>query len=355
MLNNDIEIEVFRKTIRKLTFTYCIPSSTLCDLAYRKEYFDEAGYEPEQGVPPELYVNTYKKYSRILKRLCVKKDLKLPVKKLFAQPKIYDEIMFDRQCKLYNKPAAKVGYSLVQGKLPTHLLDEFTVPYDITQYYPYYTNEDRDGVNFIECILLLNIYTTAQGRTLYMLNKKATSYDDKRRIRNLVSKLIENMNSEQMFKLYVHVFFDIYEEVVYEMHHDLGEKSLRLAWLPKNSKDAKDAFATFEKYKKRLLKKYANKNYDEWQINTIIINENSIDIEEAEKSIRDFEIIDDLVSLLFPLAFYLLTERDGYASFFYDSPKRKTAQKYARIIEMYIKQAITETENLLSKIYIENI
>lgn len=250
MLNNDIEIEVWRRTIQRLTFTNCISLYTLCDLAFAKEYFDKYGEEIEGGVVGDDYIANERKYGNIFKRLCIDKDLDLTFKELFAQPKVYDQYILRSQVNLYNVLAPKVSYLPIYAVFPFHMLEEVSFLDDITKTFPYYPDKNRDGCNFIECILLLTIRLTLRGRSLFTLDKKPESNYDKKRTINMVNKLVANMKSERMLKLYVCTFFDIFEEIAYKKHLEIAEKSLRLAWLPDSLKNRVDVFDSFERYKK---------------------------------------------------------------------------------------------------------
>ena len=90
MLNHYLEFYIFQETIQKLTFKYCIPLATLCDLAYRKEFYDSLGYENSEYMSNDEYINYSKRYSRILNRLCIEDSRETEPDSLVEKNKIYD-------------------------------------------------------------------------------------------------------------------------------------------------------------------------------------------------------------------------------------------------------------------------
>lgn len=361
MRRNDIEIELFRTTIQRLTFAYCIPLYDLCDLAYAKEFLDENGVEPQGGVLGSEYTSNARRYSRILKRLCIKRRPGITFSKFFAEPKIYDQFMLESQVQLYNEPAELVGYTPIRKILSVSQIKKKTFYYNpstaydsIVEEYPYFLAEKRTGASFIECILLLNMQLTLSQGDLYVLDKKIESYYDKKRVKDMVKELIKNMNSPKMFRWYVYVFFDVFEELVNKKHNEKAEESIRYAWLPKELKYRKDVFAAFERYKKKVFRKLL-KDLDEIEVQYNMVMENSINTPETIQTMFDYSVVECMGCELLPRALSILL--GGTVDIYIppDPQMDKLAGEYAEIIKKYIDKAISEAANILNKTYAENL
>jgi hypothetical protein len=174
MSDHDIEIDIFRSTIQKLTFTNCISQSDLCALACIYDY-----YSVEKEYPTQDNDKYKKLFWRLLKRLCVEKISDSSNEKLFEPPKIYDKYLLDSQIRLYNNLSKNVNYepiekimSISRIKNIVTLTGENPDYEDIARVFPYYPEEKRDGVNFLECILLLALRVTLRSGSLFMLSKE---------------------------------------------------------------------------------------------------------------------------------------------------------------------------------------
>ena len=257
LLKNSTELDLFQTVIQRLTFTYCITLTELCDLTYQGKEMNDSDVWLYSYLPPEEYVNHMKRYGRILQKLCCEENVDNSAKALVNKEKIYDEVLLEHQKELYNEVAELVGYMPIDVMLPISLMEEALSSDDanlnyetIVKYYPYYHKEKRNGINFIEFILLINIYSTVQKRGLYTLNKPVLSIKDKETAEKMVYKITQNMKKKEMFELYVHAFFDVLESVCNGIHNASAETNIREFWLPQRLKGRKDVFRAFNTHQK---------------------------------------------------------------------------------------------------------
>jgi len=354
LIGNQIELDMFQMIIQKLSFTYCIPFVTLCDLTYRTECFC-AG---DDDIPYDEYHNIIRKYGRILGRFCNGNTSISTVNGANNKPKIYDEYLLESQIDLYNETAKMAGYARIEKILPISLIQDSSsldggIPdYDIiVKYYPYYTDGKREGINFLEVVLLLNVYFVVHSRGLNIINKPLLSKRDKQKANNMVEKIIQNMNSKEMFPLYVHVFFDVVDLVTCKMHNKTSEECMRTAWLPKHYKNRKDVFRAYETYLSED-KKINLKPREKTQMDEKMENGTFYERMKMLKDIDDYSTVEYIGGLIFPIAFAILTETLDENEIKKDEKEYLLALEYAEIIKTYIEKTIAEVTNILNKIYI---
>ena len=177
MLNTEIDKEVFRKAVRELTFTPFISLPVL----YESSTENKLGkYEYDKNKGSSDYVNERKRHTRLLTTLLkdtITEDL--PISQLITMPKIYDDVLKDKRISLYNHVAKRLKFPQLSTDSPSSenlkqiaIIDSNHPNYEtILKYYPQYCTKKREGVDFIEYILLLNISLTTKSRTLTMLQK----------------------------------------------------------------------------------------------------------------------------------------------------------------------------------------
>ena len=115
--NNYIESKILKTIIRKATFTYCF---SLHDLYYFTYIYNN---EPKDYIPYDAE-KTFKRYARILNRLCLEEcdDGCVYPKDFIGKKKIYDDYMLDSQIELYNILSEFGEYIPIDGILPASLL-----------------------------------------------------------------------------------------------------------------------------------------------------------------------------------------------------------------------------------------
>ncbi len=252
MLNNQTEIDLLQAIIQKMTFSYCIPLPILYDWSYAiKEnipYYDyhypKKVYKESQDLSSikvhEDYIKISRRYSRIFERFTDKSYAGTYSLTFVDSPKIYDGLLFDKQITIYNNFAKRIGFNEIDTDriLPDSLikdaatLDGAEPDYKlITKYYPYY-RDDRNGVTFFEFVLYINMFLSSHYRSIYMIDKQATSAMDELRAKEMVDRLIMNMTKEEMFKTYIDIFLDVYDQLLADIHLEKLDPYVRELWLP---------------------------------------------------------------------------------------------------------------------------
>jgi len=198
---------------------------------------------------------------------------------------------------------------------------------------------------------LLNVYFVVHSRGLNIINKPLLSKRDKQKANNMVEKIIQNMNSKEMFPLYVHVFFDVVDLVTCKMHNKTSEECMRTAWLPKHYKNRKDVFRAYETYLSED-KKINLKPREKTQMDEKMENGTFYERMKMLKDIDDYSTVEYIGGLIFPIAFAILTETLDENEIKKDEKEYLLALEYAEIIKTYIEKTIAEVTNILNKIYI---
>ena len=372
MLSNNIELEklhsimkeIFQTTIQKLTFTGCVSLPDLCYEGYRYEYEQDLANgaigELPEGFPTEEYIKSNRRLRRIFNRLCKETYTKSGAEFLNDKPKIYDTFMLESQIKLYNSTAEMAGYKHIENMISISQMKEMaccdgvTPAYDvIVKYYPYYPEDKRKGVNFIEFVMLLNIYVNLHGRSLFTLNNLSQSKTDKEQVKTMVDRLIATMNSPKMYNIYVCEFFDVLASVIDKINQKKTEDCIRTIWLPKHLKNRKDAFRAMQRHQADKLN-FRVKNYEENQVDKIIATGSVDEQRKAYECLTDYAVIDYLSNDIFPAIWDIFTGTDDKKITVKDIRKWLLACIYAKTINQYIETALTETELILRKAYIKD-
>lgn len=362
MLNNDIELDLFQTTIQNLTFGDSIPLMTLCEFSYRLSpksvITDDKTFGFEYNAD---YINGNKRYNRIIERLLTDDPQNTDSSDIYNCVKTYDKYMLESQIEIYNTFANIIGYNPIEKVLPTSLiesaayLDGANPDYNtIVKYYPYYPLEKRNGFNFLEFILLLNIDMTLSHRSLFVLDKELNTDTDKKQAENMVKDLVENMKTEKMFKIYVHTFFDVFDKINVEFHNKYAEESIRHIWLTEKYRNRKDAFRALETHLKNE-KKMSPSKYEKTQIKNIIKRNNAYELIGIDTIIDNYNAIEYISEEIFTNTFKILLGvfDKGDKEKIKDTKEYELSEEYAMIIKNYIYETISEVEKILNKLYLK--
>lgn len=226
MRYTDVEKEVFRKAIRELTFT---PFITL-PVLYGSSTENKLGKDEYDKIKDNRdYVNERKRHTRLLTTLL--KDVtddELPISQLITMPKIYDDVLKKKCINLYNHVAKRLKFPLLSQTAPSAevlqqiaIIDSSHPSYEtIIEYYPQYCTDKREGVNFIEYILLLNISLTTQSRSLTMLQKLLKKPENSDQINMWIDRVRKSMRSPSAYMSCVDTFFSNFRYVTAKKYND---------------------------------------------------------------------------------------------------------------------------------------
>ena len=226
MFCTKIEKEIFRKTVRELTFIPCIKPPVIYESSSenkmgRKEYDLLKGNSE--------YVNERKRYERLLKVLLSDNvEDNPPASELITSSKIYDCVLKQKRIDLYNHVAKNLGAPTIGDCSPSSeslcqiaLIDSNHPSYEtIIEYYPQYCADKRTGVDFIEYILLLNISLTTQSRTLTMFQKLLSHPNNDAQINKWIDRVKKSIYSSSVYMSYVDTFFSNYLYVTAKKYND---------------------------------------------------------------------------------------------------------------------------------------
>ena len=238
-----IEKEVFRKTIRELTFTPFIKLPVI----YESSSENKLGRKEYDGITDNSeYVNERKRHERLLETLLKNKDTKkVPISQLITMPKVYDDILKQKRIHLYNYVAERLDFPSIDIHSPSvesltqiAIIDSSHPNYEtIIEYYPQYCTDTRNGVDFIEYILLLNISLTTQSRTLTMLQKLLNNPQNDNQINEWIDRVTKSIHSPSVYTSLVDTFFSNflyitakkYNEAIIILREDYGNPESRNA------------------------------------------------------------------------------------------------------------------------------
>ena len=347
-------MDVLQSTIRKLTFENSIDLIHLCEHSYKTELGNQLYFSMGDELLESEYIKTVRRYGRIFKHLTKEKHQQETAGFLLDKPKLYSDILFKHQLDLYNKMAKSMGVNEIEKVLPNALIYEAatlvdTVPdYNtICQQYPYYASDSKKGINFIEFILLINIYTSVHKRSLKWLNTPLDTKESTQKVKDTIDRIINNMQTKEMYFVYVEAFFDCLEEIVSDRYDYITEKYIRDAWLPEKYKNRKDVYRAFETHKKKLKQHY-------YHTEPTIKDLENIDCCERlllERNIDEYLEIDFIASDVIPLAYMILTEADNPDITDEETNEYIKAKEYVSVINKYIECAQDEVRNVLESIY----
>ena len=355
MTNHYIELELFRTTIQKLTFAYALPLTTLYEFSFRLKRPHNADVE---GLPPDENTNGFKRYGRLFEKVCTETYSKNTPTFLITKPKIYDTFLEDSQKKIYNASSDVIGYKPITKVLSNSLiksatfLDKDTPDYDaIAKEYPYYIPDKRNGVNFLEFILLLNFDLVINKRGLKTLNNPIVDENSEKLAKKMYYKTIKNMRTAEMFEMYARAFFDVFDEVVYKLHNPIAEQNIREIWLAEHYLQRKDVFRAVITHAENKLNLKGDE-YQRTQVDNIIAKGNIYEIMKMDNNLENYNVLIYL-ELIFDMAFQILFKYEEVEEF-KGSKEYILAEEYAKVIKEYIYNSMNEVETILRYLYIDD-
>lgn len=229
MFNNEQERKVFFKTIRELTFIPSISTKVLGDSVSEnrlgRENFDVEVLSQKSS---HKYIDEYKRNQRLFEILSKSNSEKEQVSNLIQKDKIYDDVLKNKQISLYNYMADKIGLRNLGDNPPSIKVLSETAQMDggdpddpiISEFYPYYYRGERDGVDFIEYILLLNISLITRSRTQTFFANQLKKPSDEKGIHRWIKRVSTSMHSEALYMSYVDTFFSTFYYVSSRQFND---------------------------------------------------------------------------------------------------------------------------------------
>ena len=366
MLNEYIESELFQKTIQRITFRNKIPLSELYYFTHMKNLITEPD-KTNVVYAKQEYRNYEKKYGRLLKRLCDcrkitinNQDKSAPKASLYvSKPKVYDEFLLNSQIRLYNEPSKMIMYDPIENIHPiakianAATIDNISPSYDmIAKVFPYYPDDSRDGINFIEYILLINMYDI-HYRSLITVNKIPKNDKDKTLVQDMVDYLTAIITNPKIYHIYIHMFYDELYDTAQDMYFNRAEFYTREILLP-------------EKYRKRVDWQKAHKAYY-----SMISTNDAMEYENSQKyrltnpsigyecyinqrKISEFETIRYILGTILPITYHIAISNESNIPYPRDSRLYLLSRDYADIIKSYIDIVIEEAIEILNKVYTTN-
>lgn len=362
-LDTDIEKDLFQRTFQRLTFAYSIALPDLC--RYTKWY----KYMVSSEEDAEFFDDDYSKfnfgYARLLRRMCTEGHPMSRGRKYVDKNKIYDSFLMDGQVMVYNAMARVTGFPAIEKVLPNSLikdaatLDGATLDYSmIAKHYPYYNDNEREGFDFLEFILLINLYSSVQYRSLNVLEwntqkGRELTLKQKKILEKTVKKVIETMNKQEMYSVYVFAVLDSLDYFMCEKYNKEAESYIRTVVLPERLKNRKDAFRAFATHIKDEIKMYVDE-YEKNQIDNITKTGTAIEVLKMKEAISQYTKLEYVDSKILPLVVAILLNKEIDLEDIEEyKDEYEMAKKYANIIKMYIDKSVLEAENILKKLYCE--
>ena len=133
----------------------------------------------------------------------------------------------------------------------------------LAKYAPYYYHGERDGVDFVEHIILQAIYSTRFHRDIVKLNKILSSGSDEDSVNEWLAPVVEKIESVEMYEICIDTFFDFFFDYVSDKYEALSDEYIRLLLLPEEYSKRKNAFTAVEKYEENQLQKIINS--EDWR------------------------------------------------------------------------------------------
>lgn len=268
---------IYNDIIRRLTFTPCISQRLFVDtiieynlgideynaLIIKMETDKNGSFLYEYSNHSSV---ASKKCKRLLEHLVLTDNPSIPLSELIKESKWFDNTMKKYLIQIYNEMNNILNHSTIHGiKFPiiknpiskdialSGLSDdelENVKPF-IQKYYPYISLNERNGFNYIEFVLIINICKIKQSRALTQLNKILSHTTPKKNAEKWVNDVILNMRSENMQRLYFDMFFHVIYNDLVESHNKLLIDYGKILWLPEKYKKRKDILNAIEKYSVR--------------------------------------------------------------------------------------------------------
>ena len=232
---------------------------------------EEKGAKYSQSYLDE-YNKARKRCSRLLNHFVSDSNASYSLSHMIALPKVYDDLIRKHQIELYNSVVLKLNEIFVPGtRLPliTHTismaqamgvsdLDEIENSKKvIEQCYPYlyYTHfEERKGLTLIECMILLNIIETYQGRRLGLLPKIISHSLSREVSQGWLEEVFETMQSDDSQRIYIEMLIYEIRKVNFSIYEENAEDFLRKVWLPEKYSKRKDFDLVYQKHRLCIAK-----------------------------------------------------------------------------------------------------
>lgn len=329
MSYTELEKEIFRKTFRELTFTPFIRLPVVFESSSENKLGRE---EYNQIRDNSYYVNERKRHIRIIKTF-LKDDLieDIPLSQLIEQTKIYSTALEQAQINLYNHVAERLDFPSISSYSPSskslrqmEKIGNSHPSYEsIIKYYPQYCIDSNTGVDYIEYILLLNIFLTTKSRTLTMLQKLLKNPQDDVKINKWIESVRKNIYSPETYLSYVDTFFSnfLYTtakkyndtiDILERYHDELEPFDTEIDYLK---------YETANNIMSEIIELHNKVIPTAWRL----IKCDNIYNPDRQKDLRTLELIDE-------------------------NTKTK-AEKYIIEIKVYINKAMKEAEKILPKLF----
>ena len=372
---SETERKMYHSVIKKLVFTPCISQSEFIGIIIEQELgiqkldelsdvitkTDKYGYK-------ECYADEYnragKEFKRLLSYLVSNPAKSQSLSNMIRMPKKYDDIMKNWQIKLYNDLTTELNNSTRVGiKFPlieitiskSSIVEHFGQEWitqnkrTISDSYPYLWFDERDGLNYIECIILINIILTKRNRSLIQLSKLTSRAVDKKTSRDWVQKVIENMRSDDIHRLYVDIFFDKLYNLAVKEYNAVAEDFIKMAWLPEEFLDRKNVFN-------------AGAKHGEWQGDLIFDNLKLKQKAEFMQKLEGTQELSTLINEIIPSAWDRLIQKNKIEKELkYDQIRKekkvkiysqKRTQACKHIARKFIRDSIDTSQKILQNFLI---
>lgn len=205
----------------------------------------------------------------------------------------------------------------------------------LSKYVPHFYLGDRNGVCFIEYIMIQGIYMAKWQRGLECIGDKS---------------IYEIIDSTEMYKTYVDIFFMVFYEILWYKFKDIESEYIRQVQLPERYRKAKDVYKAFAKHK-------------ECQIQSIIDSGNWYVQNRAIELAYAIEDMVYLVNKVLPNVWETMIDecdkrkikkrKVTIAEDIVDPYQKALIAHYYRVIKIYIDISIRKAKEIIKK-YTEN-
>ena len=339
MFDTEIEKELFWQVIRELTFTPVITLPVLCESLSENTLGREIYDALRMDKTSTEYTNEFKRLQRLFRLLV--RDLgtkKLKPSELITMSKIYDDVLCTKRRSLYNHMANQLKFDCIREDAPTvkklkmaakidNINDDLKEIDAIAKFYPHYYAGERNGFDYIEYILLMNISITTHHRTLGLFERLLKEPNQKN-IEQWIQKVSDSMRSSSAYMSYIDTFFSIfyyitakkYNQNIAIMKDDLSyEKDGAIYDLAYCTSDPRADASNNQPIVIEMLTKTLP---TAWRLINIE-NENNTDILYDKRQVE-----------------------------YMDSDIRAKALKYTKIIQSFVNRATEEAESILPTMFV---
>lgn len=242
-----------RKTIRKLTFTYSINVAELYTIAHYCTVKDDIAYAYSDSP------KHYRRFQNILSKINSIDDvdsmnaIDITDGSIYSKPKIFDEIIKEKNIQLYNSIATKIQAPLItctpsENVIKNSLLiedEESKLDYNAAEImFPYAFIGERVGTNIIETMALVLLYSTVHHKKrLDKLNSDPQG-NYKYSFQFLRNLIIEAQSPQYMYEFAL-LFLSYFQIILYEYLDKMEDLILKTYMLDdkyRSRKDVKRAF-----------------------------------------------------------------------------------------------------------------